>query len=116
MQIIQSAIQSVITIQPEIQAAIGAVIAFAVSYALNRLTQVWPALASYLGPYKDNAIHLLSGAVVAWLAVQLNAMPTYEPVIQAALQFLVVLIGFFGLPFLTFKNFQRRGVRGFASG
>ena len=107
-------VQSLVSLPPELQAAIGAVVAFVVAFALNQIALLWPWLADYLGPYKDQAIAALSAAIVAWITTQLNGLPTYEPVITAALQFIVVLIGFFGLPFLTFKYLQRKGVRGFS--
>lgn len=96
-----------------VKGALVALVGFLFAFILQQVALYWPWLASYLGPYKDQVVTGVSAALIAWIETQLNLFPAYEPLINGALAFLVIVIMFFGLPFLTFKYLQRRGVRAF---
>ena len=79
----------------------------------NLLVLKAPWLADFLGPYKDQAVAVVAGAIIAFVEAQLNLFPQYEVLINGALAFLVIVVGFFGIPYLAFKFAQRKGVRAF---
>ncbi len=106
-------VQTLVVLPDPVKAAIFALVAFVVAFVINQVALYWPWLANYLGPYKDQAIMAISAFLVAWLEAQANLFPQYEVPINAFLAFLAILITFFGLPFLTFKYLQRKGLKRF---
>lgn len=104
---------SLVSLPPEVKALIFAVVAFIIGWIINQVALLWPWLASYLGPYKDQVVTALATAVIAWIETQLNLFPQYENVINVALQLLVAILAVVVLPFVTFKHLQRQGHKSF---
>jgi hypothetical protein len=98
----------------EIQAAIAALVVWAVSAVFNWIVLQFPFLAAFLGPYKDQFIVAATAALVGWAEIGLGLIPAaYDPIVAAALQVLVALLVVFGLPFIGFKAAQRKSYRMF---
>lgn len=105
---------TLVSLPPEIQLALGALVTFVVTFLLNQIALLWPWLADYLGQYKDVIITAVSAALVAWISNLLNLIPAqYEPIVNAALVLVVAILALFGLPFVTFKYFKKHGVKAF---
>src|SRR5512142_14534 len=101
---VQSLVASVIALPDPLKAAIIGLVALGFSALLSQLVLLWPWAADLLGPYKDQFVLAVSGAIIAFVEAQLNLFPQYESVINAALAVVVALLGIFGLPFVLFKG------------
>ena len=104
-------VQNIVALPEPIKAAVITVLTFLLSFALSWLAVNVPWLADFLGQYKDQAVVLISGALFGWIEVQLNLFPQYEPIFNAGLALVVAALAVFGLPFVTFKFLQAKGVR-----
>lgn len=101
-------LQSLVQLPAELQALIGVLVTFVVSFLLVQLASAWPWLAGQLGQYKQEIIVWATGVIVALLQGWLNLIPVeWEPVAVLALQLIVAVFAVLGF----FKFLANRGVR-----
>ena len=92
----------------EIQALISVVVTLVVSFLLLQVATVWPALAKYLGAYKNEIIVWGTGLVVSLVQGWLNLVPAaWEPVAILVGQLIVAVFAVLGF----FKFLANRGVK-----
>lgn len=90
--------QSLVTLPEPIQVAIGVGVTLVLGLAFNFLASKWPALAEWLGQYKDEAAFALAGAIVTYLNGLLAQIPlSWEGVANAALYLIVAVLAALGV-------------------
>ena len=101
--------QSFVQLPAELQALIGVLVTFVISFLLVQIANVLPWLSDYLGQYKNEIIVWLTGLVVSIIQGWLNLIPAqWEPVAVLVGQLIVAVFAVLGF----FKFLANRGVRG----
>jgi uncharacterized protein YacL len=101
-------IQALVQLPAELQALIGVLVTFVVSFLLVQLANAWPWLAAQLGQYKNEIIVWATGVIVSLIQGWLNLVPVeWEPVAVLILQLIVAVFAVLGF----FRFLAKRGVR-----
>jgi uncharacterized protein YacL len=100
--------QAFVQFPPELQALIGVLVTFVISFLLVQIANVIPWLSEYLGQYKQQIIVWLTGLIVSLIQGWLNLIPAqWEPVAILVGQLIVAVFAVLGF----FKFLANRGVR-----
>lgn len=100
-----------VQLDPALQVFVELVVTFVISFLFLQLAAVFPALAEYLGQYKNGIVVWLAGVAVQLIQAQLNKIPSnWDEVVFLAMkllaQVLVILIGFSGLRKAGYRGLQ----------